>query len=292
MVQKARRLDVTRAARRRGPQGHVTRGTTAAHRMRRVDRWLLDVHGPRLRAAEGPDGTAACPLVIDLGFGARPTTAVELHTRVRSVAPGAQTLGLEIDPERVAHARQSAPAAPGLDWAVGGFEVPAPRPPTVIRAFNVLRQYREEDVATVWAMLSSRLAPGGVVVEGTCSENGRRAAWVQLDAGGPVSLTIAVHFGDVDHPSDVAARLPKALIHRNVPGERVHEFLSAADSAWALHGPLAAYGKRQRWIAMAQSLKDAGWPVLGRVHQWRRGELSVAWSAVAPGAGSSADQRR
>ena len=30
----------------RGPQGHITRGTTAAQRMRRVDRWLTDVHGP------------------------------------------------------------------------------------------------------------------------------------------------------------------------------------------------------------------------------------------------------
>ena len=36
----------------------------------------------------------------------------------------------------------------------------------------------------------------------------------------------------VEKPSDVAERLPKALIHRNVPGEGVHALLAEADRAW------------------------------------------------------------
>ena len=282
MVEKARRLrrapegGPTRSgARPVRPQGHITRGTTAAQRMRRVDRWLLDVHGPLLRSVPAP-------LLADLGYGAEPTTAVELLQRARAVAPHAELIGLEIDPERVAHARASAPALDGLSWAVGGFEVPAPRPPQVVRAFNVLRQYDEQDVPEIWRMLTAALAPGGVLVEGTCSETGRRAAWVDVRPSGPVSLTLAVRFGEVERPSEIAERLPKALIHRHVPGEPVHDFLAAADEAWALHAPLAAYGMRQRWIAMCSTLKERGWPVLGRQAQWRRGEVGVRWEAVAP----------
>lgn len=283
MVQKARRLTLPDGGRARpgargGPQGHVTRGTTAPQRMRRVDRWVADVHGPLLRRT-------AAPLLVDLGYGAQPWTAVEMLTRLRAVQPSAELVGLEIEPERVAHARATAPALPGLSWERGGFELATSRPPTVVRAFNVLRQYREEDVPAIWDLMASRLAPGGVVVEGTCSEDGRRAAWVDLRADGPASLTLAMRLGVFERPSDVAERLPKALIHRHVPGEPVHRLLADADAAWALHAPLGAYGTRQRWIAMVRTLKDAGWPVLGRESRWRRGELTVRWDAVAPGVG-------
>ena len=282
MVEKARRLhrEPEGAVARRGvrparPRGHITRGTTAAQRMRRVDRWLLDVHSPLLRSVPRP-------LLADVGYGAEPVTAVELLQRVRTVAPDAELIGLEIDPARVAHARATAPPMAGLSWAVGGFEVPAPRPPQVVRAFNVLRQYDEQDVPEIWRLLTTALAPGGVLVEGTCSENGRRAAWVDLRATGPVSLTLAARFGELERPSEIAERLPKALIHRNVPGEPVHRFLAAADEAWALHSPLAPYGMRQRWVGMCRTLRDRGWPVLGRQAEWRRGEVSVRWEAVAP----------
>lgn len=276
MVEKARRLSAsTTPGRVRGPQGHITRGTTAAQRMRRVDRWLTDVHGALLRRTDRP-------LAVDLGFGAEPVTAVEMFTRLRAVNPGLELTGLEIDPARVARARERAGGVPGLSWAVGGFELPVPRPPTVVRAFNVLRQYREEDVPAVWALLCAGLAEDGVLVEGTCSEDGRRATWVDLRRDGPASLTLALRLGSFERPSDVAARLPKALIHRHVPGEPVHRFLAEADAAWAAHAPLAAYGTRQRWLASVAALREAGWPVLGGPHQWRRGEMSVRWEAVAP----------
>ena len=48
----------------------------------------------------------------------------------------------------------------------------------IVRAFNVLRQYDEAEVAAAWAALTARLAPGGLLVEGTCDELGRLAAWV------------------------------------------------------------------------------------------------------------------
>ncbi|ERK71190.1 hypothetical protein N136_02468, partial [Leifsonia aquatica ATCC 14665] len=171
-----------------------------------------------------------------------------------------------------------------IRFALGGFEVPLPdeRRAAVIRAFNVLRQYDEGEVAAAWNRMLARLQPGGLLVEGTCDEIGRIASWVALDPGGPVSLTVSLRLRGLEAPSVVAERLPKALIHRNVPGERVHAFLTELDRLWRIHSPLAAYGPSQRWIAVAQGMRDAGWPISGGRSRWRLGELTVAWSAVAP----------
>ena len=54
------------------------------------------------------------------------------------------------------------------------------------------------------------------------------------------------------------------------------------DRLWRIHSPLAAYGPSQRWIAVAQGMRDAGWPVRGGRSRWRLGELTVDWAAVAP----------
>jgi hypothetical protein len=119
-------------------------------------------------------------------------------------------------------------------------------------------------------------------VDGTCDEIGRRAAWVAVAAAGPVSLTLSLRLAGLERPSDVAERLPKALIHRNVPGEPVHAFLGALDAAWARSAPHGAYGVRQRWLAAAAAVQAAGWPLLDGPSRWRLGEVTVAWPAVAP----------
>lgn len=261
---------------RQRPHGVITRGTTNPNRLRRCDRWLAGPQGWRLRAHPGP------PVVVDLGYGASPVTAVELHDRLSAVRPDVEVVGIEIDPSRVAAARPL--ERPGLRFAVGGFEVPLPqgRRPVIVRAFNVLRQYDEGEVAAAWDATASRLAPDGLLVDGTCDELGRVAAWVALTASGPVSLTISLRLRDLERPGIVAERLPKALIHRNVPGERIHRLLTELDEAWARQAPHAAYGVRQRFIATAGALRDAGWPVLDGPARWRVGELTLAWDAVAP----------
>ncbi|MFK4543851.1 hypothetical protein RKD29_003447 [Streptomyces tendae] len=260
------------------PVGTVTRGTTNPNRLRRMDRWIAAVHGAELRRA-------AEPVAVDLGYGAAPWTAVELLLRLRTVAPRARVVGVEIDPARVAAARPYARA--GLEFRHGGFEVPVSRPPLLIRAANVLRQYDEGEVAAVWRRLCARLAPasessrGGLLVEGTCDEIGRRHVWVALGPEGPRTVTFATRLGSLDHPSDLAERLPKALIHRNVPGEPVHAFLRDFDRAWAAAAPYASYGARQRWIRAVRDL-TADWPVTDGPVRWRQGEVTVRWEALAP----------
>ena len=265
--------------------GRITRGTTGTNRLRRVDRWIA--RHPALRRA-------ADPLVVDLGYGASGVTAFELHARLARSRPDVEVLGLEIDPARVARADEQLAAvragrtsfAPDarVSFGRGGFEVPVPgaRRPAVIRAFNVLRQYDESEVSTAWKSMAARLAPGGLVVEGTCDELGRIATWVSVDAAAaPVSFTVSLRLAGLEHPSVAAERLPKALIHRNVPGEPVHALLEALDAEWERAAAVAPFGPVERWRAALSALTRAGWPVRDR-SRWRLGEFTLPWEAVAP----------
>jgi hypothetical protein len=276
------------------PEGTLTRGTTAPNRLRRVDRWIAGVYGPLLRRHDRP-------LVVDLGYGASPVTTAELFTRLRAVHPRVEVVGIEIDPVRVAAARPH--RREGLSFRLGGFELPVDRPPALIRAFNVLRQYEEAEAWAAWDRLCTRLAPDGVLVEGTCGEIGRRAVWVALQGARtvprpregrrgrdavavPRTITFAAHVASLPRPSVLAERLPKTLIHRNVPGERVHELLTAFDRAWAAAAPRSVFGPRQRWIGAVELLARehpvyTAAPLGGRA-RWRLGEVTLPWSAAGP----------
>jgi len=261
------------AAGRARALGLPTRGTTNANRLRRVDRWLLATQLPRLR-------DAVRPLVVDLGYGASAVTTLELAERLSAEVKGLEVVGLEIDPERVA-AVAADRDPPRVDFRLGGFEL-AGLQPVLVRAFNVLRQYDEASAARAWDTMREALGPGGVIVEGTCDEYGRRGAWVALDADGPLTLTLSARISDLRQPSDLAERLPKALIHHNVPGQPVHDFLRAFDAAWAASAGMSAFGPRQRWTAAVEAMAEQGWPVVGTARRWRHGEVTVRWSAVAP----------
>lgn len=257
------------------PVGRPTRGTTGVNRLRRVDRWIA--RHPVLRRA-------ADPLVVDLGFGASAVTPLELHARLTRVRPDATVLGLEIDPDRVARAREQAVGVEGVSFARGGFEVPTPagRRPAIIRAMNVLRQYDEADVADAWARMCARLAPDGILVEGTCDEIGRVVTWVEVGADAvPRSLTVSLRLAELDDPAILAERLPKALIHRNVTGERVHDYVAALQREWNRAASVAPFGPVHRWRTAIEALAADGWPVRGR-SRWRLGEVGVDWDAVAP----------
>lgn len=270
--------------RRTAPVGTITRGTTNPNRLRRVDRWVVGTLAPQLRSA-------AEPLVVDLGYGASPVTTLELRDRLRAVRPDVTVVGVEIDPARVEGARDLADER--LHFVLGGFELPVPGGgrPVVVRAFNVLRQYDESEVAAAWHTVRQRLAPGGLLVDGTCDEVGRRAAWVAVRReDGPTSLTLSLRLAGLAAPSEVAERLPKVLIHHNVPGTRVHAWLSALDRAWEHSAPLSAYGARQRFVAAVGRARSDGWPVLGGPARWRLGEVTVAWDAVRPDLPPPADR--
>jgi hypothetical protein len=234
-----------------------------------MDNWIATTLGARLRAA-------ADPLVVDLGYGSTPVTVVELARRLARARPDVRVVGVEIAPERVTAATAAADP-PRLTFVHGGFELAGLRP-VLVRAANVLRQYDEPSALAAWDTMRSHLGPGGVIVEGTCDEIGRLASWVLLDADGPRTLTLAPRIANLTRPSDLAERLPKALIHRNVPGEPIHTLLVDLDAAWDAAAPLSGFGARQRWVAACRALRGR-WPV--STARSRYGELTIEWSALS-----------
>ncbi|GAB3495470.1 hypothetical protein GCM10027521_44740 [Amycolatopsis cihanbeyliensis] len=139
----------------------------------------------------------------------------------------------------MAAARPSA-ELPWLDFRRGGFELAGARP-VLVRAFNVLRQYEEAAVASSWRAMLERIRPGGLLVDGTCDELGRLCSWVTIDHSGPCTLTLSCRVPSLELPSTVATRLPKVLIHRNIPGERIHLFMSTLDSCWRAAAPFGPW---------------------------------------------------
>lgn len=259
-----------------GPVGVPTRGTTGFNRLRKADRWLA--HHPAVRAAfDAASSSGRRPFAVDVGYGASHTTTVEWAGWLRRVDPKVRVLGLEIEPSRVL------PPRDGVEFALGGFELAGHRA-ELVRAFNVLRQYDVSEVLAAWQMMIAGLSPGGQIIEGTCDEVGRRAAWVLLDESGPQTLTLAWDPADVDKPSDVAERLPKALIHENTEGHKIFALLQAADAAWDRAAGYAPYGPRVRWRFARADLLSQLPAELAKLNPRRRMQdnlLTVPWELVS-----------
>lgn len=259
------------------PLGRITRGTTGLNRLRRSDRFIAR-HPAFL--------SHSAPLVVDLGYGARGDTAIELASRLLPHNPNARFLGLEIDPERVSRAKEQLAKIDQklpLNFARGGFEIPTPdaAPATIIRAMNVLRQYDEPEAYQAWETMAKRIEPGGFILEGTSNENGRVASWVEIDHSAQArSLTFSLHLDTLADPAIVAERLPKVLIHHNVSPEPIHQLIQDLKKNWEYQAALATFSARQRWISSIRALKESGWQVLGNQKQWRLGEVSINWEQL------------
>jgi hypothetical protein len=258
------------------PVGAITRGTTNPNRLRRIDRYLTQLSS--LRSTERP-------LAVDLGYGRTPITAVELLARLRKINSGIRVLGIEIDPARVSDAKTLEHDL--LRFTHGGFEIPIPpefsdrKDVDLIRALNVLRQYSESEVQAAWTLMQSRLSEDGFIIEGTSDEIGRVASWVTLNRYETVSFTISLRLQGLERPSKVAERLPKILIHKNVPGNNIHRFLTDLDRQWDKAAGFGTFGSAQRFVQTAKAMLQAGWPIENKPKRWRLGEISVDYKAIS-----------
>jgi len=258
------------------PVGEITRGTTNPNRLRRVDRYLTTLQAIR---------TIENPIAVDLGYGKTPITAQELYQRLRKVNPGVRVLGVEIDPVRVSEAKEFETGS--LVFSHGGFEIPIPesfsdrKNVDLIRAFNVLRQYPESEVEAAWSMMQSRLSKEGIIVEGTCDEIGRVSSWITLDREGPKLFTISLRLRGLEKTSKVAERLPKALIHKNTPGNKIFDYLLDLDDAFAKAASFSVFGPSQRFIQTAKIMQQKGWAIQQEPKRWGLGELTISYQLVS-----------
>lgn len=144
-------------------------GRTCPGRLARLDAILLHREAELLQRTDGTFMTAA---FVDVGLGDSPHTTLESSQAFRARNAGLRTIGVEIDPVRLEHARELCERE--IELRLGSFASPLERSESarLVRAMNVLRGYPESLVPDAHARLAAPLLPGGLLVEGTCSRDG------------------------------------------------------------------------------------------------------------------------
>jgi len=243
--------------------GQPTRGKTASNRLRRVDNFLL-LYEPSLLTRT--DGRFAASLFVDLGYGFDARTTLESASRFRRANPNLPILGVEIDKERVEA------ALPFADdktfFRLGGFNLPMKSGEHVrlIRAFNVLRQYEEQDFAPAYERLAEHVLPGGLMIEGTSTPFGQvwAANLVRKTEAGSWSreaLVFSTNFRLGFDVEEFQTILPKNYIHHVVKGEPIYDFFEAWKKSAAETSAAKVYGLRQWFINSAESLARKGFKI-------------------------------
>lgn len=259
------------------PQGQITRGKTARNRLRRTDIFLLLTEERLIRQAD-PPGVRS--FYVDLGFGAEPFTTLETAERLRRMNPRLPVLGVEIEPDRV---KTGLPFEDEQTFfRLGGFNLPLKEGERarIIRAFNVLRQYSEGDVAEAWRLMGSQLMPGGLLLEGTSNPYGmvwtanviRRRAEAPYEAERQ-GYVFSTNFHMGFEPDLFQPVLTKNYIHRMVPGEEIYLFMERWKAACRNQAPMRSFGLRQWFRAAAEELSAAGYRIDLRPQLLNRGFL-------------------
>ena len=152
--------------------------------------------------------------MVDVGFGASPTTTLESYRRLRRGHPDLRVLGVEIDRGRVAAAAPH--AVPGrVEFRVGGFDLAlaAGERAGLIRAMNVLRQYEEHEHGPAMDVMARQLADGGLLLEGTSTPSGRLFTanlWRRIDGElVPLGVVLSVNLRRAWEPRELQTVLPK-----------------------------------------------------------------------------------
>lgn len=185
----------------------AVRPRTRAGRLAALDAWLVNT------APELLDGRGC---VVDVGFGLTPVTTEELARAV----PNVKVIGVD------RHAAES----DEVELRVGGFElVEALAPVAVVRAMNVLRGYREEEVEPARALLGRGLLNDGLLIEGSTDTEGHVLV-AHLRRGDVRELLFHTDFARGFSPWLFRDWLPRDLRRGVKPGTWIHEALSAWDA--------------------------------------------------------------
>jgi hypothetical protein len=252
------------------PIGQPTRGKTTLNRLRQVDIFICLAWRHVL--------SSSSPLIVDVGYGEYAWTALEMHQRLLTINPHIRLLGIEIDPLRVMNALPHA-NPPHIDFRLGGFnlvDVLDGEQATLIRAYNVLRQYDEADVPQALATMCAGLAEGGVLIEGTSTPTGRIVVFdvYQKWAGELIHqhIVFATNFQHEPIPTEFQAILPKRLIH-HAHDEPLWSFFRAWERGLARARGMGQYRHRRKWAYATRYLGDMGYAVDTRKRVMNRGYL-------------------
>jgi len=242
--------------------GLPTRGKTASNRLRRVDNFIL-LYEPSLLTRT--DGLFQHSMFVDLGYGFDARTTLESSARFRRANPNLPILGVEINKERV---EAALPFSDGMThFRLGGFNLPLQAGETVrlIRAFNVLRQYEEKDLASAYGQLAEYVLPGGLMIEGTSNPFG--SIWAanlarKEEYGWKFeALVFSTSFRMGFDITDFQAVMPKNYIHHVIQGELIYDFFEAWKRSAAETASARVFGLKQWFVASAENLAAKGYKI-------------------------------
>ena len=254
------------------PLGQITRGKTAPNRLRQTDSFLRIAYPSLIKNMTGA--------YVDLGYGAYPITTLETFNRLRKLNSRLRLIGVEIDKARVEEAQ--AFARDGLEFRFGGFNLPLRdgERVSIIRAFNVLRQYSETEVDDALKALSAPMTEHGLLIEGTCDPTGRLLNFnlyqKQNDALQRIGFVLAPRLSSLHAnftPRSFQAVLPKNYIHHAERGGAIDRFFKNWHAAWQ---KVRRDDPRQTFIESAYRLADHyGYEIDRRLMLLRRGFMMV-----------------
>lgn len=216
------------------PPERRTRGRTARSRLRALDAYLCRCERPLLERQDGPWREAA---FLDVGFGEQAWTTLESAEAFRELNPTLPVIGVEADEGRAAAAARHEDALTrfrhgGFDWAAANGQ-----PARLVRAMNILRQYRPEDVDMAHAELGRALLPGGLMVEGsTDTQGGITVAYLLRRTPEGLAREALLFHTDFHHgfaPLLFRDWLPRDLRRRVQPDQPIHDFFAAWTQAWS-----------------------------------------------------------
>lgn len=253
------------------PEGQITRGKTAPNRLRRMDHFLA-AYDPGLISRR--DGDFERAFYVDLGYGSEPITTLESASRLRKLNQDLPVLGVEIKPERVDRAKSFADDR--TFFRLGGFNLPLgnwpdgqPETVRLVRAFNVLRQYDQQEVLPAYNQIMSRVLPGGLLMDGTSDPFGR--VWTanlirrSINGENPAisleAVVLGANLGVGFEPEAFQTRLPKSFIHRMVPGDPAFEFIEAFKAAARDTRSSEIWGPRAWFTAAGGALTGRGYEI-------------------------------
>jgi hypothetical protein len=206
------------------------RGCTRPGRLARLDALIVHLERELLRRDDDS-------LVVDFGVGEWPWTTLECARHLRSCSPQLRMIGVEIDGHRLRHARRL--GGEQVEFRQGSFELPlaAGERARLVRAMNVLREYREPEAERARLQLAEALVPGGLLVEGTSSPSGGVlcAHWLRKRETGLVreALLFSCDFSQGFAPLLFRDRLPRDLRRACSQGTAIHAFFDAWMAAFA-----------------------------------------------------------
>lgn len=155
-------------------------------------------------------------VVLDFGFGESAVTSAEWR---EVLPPEVHLIGVE-------RTLPTGAPPPGVEWVQGSFDVVASLgPASVIRALNVLRGYREDEVAPALAALKAGLAPDGLLIEGSADTDGHVLVVALHEAQG-AQLLFFTDFERGFSPWLFRDWLPRELRRSVKPGTAIHALLT------------------------------------------------------------------